>query len=156
MNTQVPHARLNAALAEAHSHLSALQEALADWQLAQPVTGLAQIDGDKALKRLSDQLLFRFIKLQDALGMRLIPATLAVLAEPFEAWPMQDRLNRLEKLGYLSSNQWLQWRDIRNRLAHEYPDDIEGRWANLQQAIQAAGEMVQCYLDWLDKLEQRA
>lgn len=34
-------------------------------------------------------------------GERLIPATLAGLREPFEDWPMRDRLNRLEKLGYL-------------------------------------------------------
>ena len=46
--------------------------------------------------------MFRFTKLQDALGERLLPATLQQLAEPFEDWPMRDRLNRLEKLGFLN------------------------------------------------------
>lgn len=32
-------------------------------------------------------------------GERLVPATLAILHEPFEAWPLRDRLNRLEKQG---------------------------------------------------------
>ena len=29
------------------------------------------------------------------------------LHEPFEDWPMRDRLNRLEKLGYLDVDNWL-------------------------------------------------
>ena len=35
------------------------------------------------------------------MGLRLIPAKLAVLLEPYEEWSMQDRLNRLEKLGFI-------------------------------------------------------
>jgi len=59
------------------------------------------LETDPERLRILDQLLFRFSKLQDALGIRLVPATLAALAEPFEEWPMIDRLNRLEKLGAL-------------------------------------------------------
>lgn len=41
-------------------------------------------------------------------GERLIPATLSILSEPYEEWPMRDRLNRLEKL--LDVENWLNWR----------------------------------------------
>ena len=44
-----------------------------------------------------------FIKLQDALGERLLPATLSELRAPFEEWPMRDRLDRLERLGYIAA-----------------------------------------------------
>ncbi|WP_239291995.1 hypothetical protein [Candidatus Nitrotoga sp. 1052] len=91
-----------------------------------------------------DQLLFRFIKLQDTVGERLIPATLASLREPFEDWPMRDRLNRLEKLGYLDVDNWLAWREVRNRLAHEYPDQSEVRFAALMAAIDAAKTLADC------------
>ena len=46
---------------------------------------------------------------------------------------MRDRLNRLEKLGYLDVDNWLAWREVRNRLAHEYPDQPELRFAALRK-----------------------
>ena len=100
-----------------------------------------------------DQLLFRFIKLQDTVGERLIPATLAGLREPFEDWPMRDRLNRLEKLGYLDVDNWLAWREVRNRLAHEYPDQPELRFAALGAAIDAAKDLTVLYRSWRTRLE---
>ena len=51
---------------------------------------------------------------------------------------MIDRLNRLEKLGYLDVDAWLRWRETRNRLAHEYPDHPETRFAAIQAAIAAS------------------
>jgi hypothetical protein len=107
-----------------------LEIALDDWQ-AMPVVNLGRLEADQNQLRVLDQLLFRFTKLQDALGQRLVPATLAALSEPFEEWSMIDRLNRLEKLGYLEVDAWLRWRKIRNRLAHEYPDCDEIRFAAL-------------------------
>ena len=88
---------------------------------AGPAPDWPALDADRQKVRLIDPLLFRFIKLQDALGERLVPATLAALSEPYEDWPMRDRLNRLEKLGYLQVDSWLAWREVRNRLAHEPP-----------------------------------
>jgi len=77
-----------------------LSEALTEWA-ADPAVDMAQLEHDRLRLRLrlAGQLLFRFTKLQDALGERLVPATLQQLAEPFEDWPMRDRLERLEKLG---------------------------------------------------------
>ena len=139
--------RLAASLWEADRHVVALETALADWA---PVCtlGLQEIEQNRLLVRLVDQMLFRFTKLQDALGERLIPATLAHLAEPFEDWPMRDRLNRLEKLGYLDVGDWLRWREVRNRLAHEYPDAPELRFASLKSGIQAAREVSAAYARW--------
>lgn len=99
-----------------------------------------------------DQLLFRFIKLQDTVGERLIPATLSCLGELFEDWPMRDRLNRLEKLGYLDVDTWLAWREVRNRLAHEYPDQPEIRFAALSAAIDAAKALAAQYRSWRTRL----
>ncbi|MGE3104325.1 MAG: hypothetical protein AB7K14_03650 [Lysobacterales bacterium] len=100
-----------------------------------------------------DQLLFRFMKLQDTVGERLIPQTLATLREPFEDWSMRDRLNRLEKLGYLDVDDWLSWREVRNQLAHEYPDQPEIRFATLIAAIDAAKALAASYRNWRARLE---
>ncbi len=132
---------------EADRHLQALSEALQDWD-AVPATAWETFEADRTQVRLVDQLLFRFTKLQDTLGERLIPATLAALNEPYESWPMRDRLNRLEKLGYLDVDAWLRWREIRNRLAHEYPDNSEVRFAALLAAIDAARALGDLYRHW--------
>ncbi len=146
-----PDDRLAIALWEADRHAAALSDALAEW-VAAPALDMAQLERDRLLLRLADQILFRFTKLQDALGERLVPATLQRLAESFEDWPMRDRLERLEKLGYLAVDDWLRWRELRNRLAHGYPDQPELRFAVLKAAIGAAGEIVAAYARWKDRL----
>jgi hypothetical protein len=142
---------LATALWEADRHLYTLEAALRDWQAA-PASDLAALEADPERLRVLDQLLFRFTKLQDALGLRLVPATLAALSEPFEGWPMIDRLNRLEKLGLLDVDQWLSWRETRNRLAHEYPDQPETRFAAIEAAVTAAADLADAYRSWRAKL----
>ena len=142
---------LSTALWEADRHLGALKLALRDWQAA-PAPSLAVLDTDPEKLRVLDQLLFRFMKLQDAVGLRLIPATLAALSEPFEEWPMIDRLNRLEKLGFVDVNDWLRWRESRNRLAHEYPDQPDVRFAAILSAVAAASDLAGAYRAWRAKL----
>lgn len=145
---------LTTALWEADRHLAVLEVALRDWQatLVIEVIDLAGLEADRNQLRLLDQLLFRFTKLQDALGQRLVPATLAALSEPFEDWSMIDRLNRLEKLGYLDVDSWLRWRETRNRLAHEYPDHDEMRFAAILAAVAAADGLAASYRAWRTKL----
>ena len=74
-----------------------------------------------------DQFLFRFSKLQDAIGQRLFPGVLEMLEEPVKETSFLDRLNRLEQLKIIESKeQWLGLRNMRNKLAHEYEDDSQG------------------------------
>lgn len=148
--------KLRAAIWEADRHLQALDTAREDWnRLYPPPATIEELERDSELVRLTDQILFRFTKLQDAMGQRLVPATLAALREPYEDWPMLDRLDKLEKLGFLNAQSWLEWREIRNRLAHEYPGDSALRFANLHAAIQAAEEIAANYRRWREQLRQR-
>ncbi len=146
--------KLEQALWEADRHAAALGDALAEWHAAPP-DALQQVELDRSARRLSDQLLFRFLKLQDALGERLVPATLSALLEPDADRPMLDKLNRLDRLGYLRLDDWLGWRDLRNRLSHEYPEQPELRWATLKAVVQAAGEMIDTYGHWRERLPRR-
>jgi hypothetical protein len=142
---------LDTAIWEADRHYSTLQSAIRDWDAA-PATDLIALEASPESVRILDQLLFRFTKLQDALGTRLVPATLAALSEPYEQWPMIDRINRLEKLGYMSADDWLRWREVRNRLAHEYPEHPDIRFASIEAAILAARELAAAYSAWRAKL----
>ena len=78
MNAAVEDARLAAALWECDRHRAALDEALADWH-ARPLPSVDALEADPVLRRLTDQILYRFTKLQDAMGERLVPATLSWL-----------------------------------------------------------------------------
>ena len=144
MNGPVNEAHLASAAWECERHRAALDAALAEWHAGQTPSS-AQLDADAGLRRLTDQILYRFTKLQDSMGERLIPATLGWLQELHEAWPMRDRLNRFEMLGCLDVDRWLQWRDVRNRLVQEYPDAADLRHAAVFAAIAAAGAMLR---DW--------
>lgn len=73
-----------------------------------------------------DQYLFRFAKLQDAIGKRFFKVIFVSLEEDIEDISFIDLLNRLEKLNVLdSAEQWLELRKIRNVLSHTYEDEPE-------------------------------
>ena len=148
MSSEPRPGRLAQARWQADRHAAVLADALASWAAMPTVPDLASVDSDRALRAQADQILFRFTKLQDTMGERLVAATLDALAEPFEAWPMRDRLDRLEKLGYLDVNDWLACRELCNRLAHEYPDAPELRYAQLMAALKGAAGLLVAYRHW--------
>lgn len=79
-----------------------------------------------------DQFLFRFSKLQDAMGQKLFRNILIYLDEDIRGKPFIDILNIMEKLYLLNSSQeWRALRDDRNELAHSYEDEPE----NMSEAI---------------------
>jgi len=113
-----------------------MQHALQALRPSLPIQGqgLARLDDEQVQDW--DQFILRFTKLQDAVGAQLYPALLAHLQEPYEDRPMLDKLNRLEKMGYLTSTeQWQTLRVIRNRLTHDYPIDDALEAAYLNDAI---------------------
>ncbi len=67
---------LETVLWEADRHIATLASAWQDWQAA-PAASLVLLESDPNKLRILDQLLFRFTKLQDVMGLRLVPATLA-------------------------------------------------------------------------------
>jgi len=71
-----------------------------------------------------DQFLFRFGKLQDAMGQKLFRLVLMFLEEDVDGKPFLDILNLMEKLSLIdSADEWRQLREYRNELAHNYEDD---------------------------------
>lgn len=54
-----------------------------------------------------DQMLYRFSKLQDAMGERTFPALLEWLEEDIKPMTTIDRLNRLEEIGALAPAEFV-------------------------------------------------
>lgn len=134
----MPLLRLQDAWSECERHVYHLFHAMLSIRTFLPLT-------DKTYTNLSDeqiqdvgQFILRYTKLQDTMGSRLFPAILGYLTEQFEDRPMLDKLNRLEKLGFIDSvEQWQTVRNIRNKFAHDYPDDPNKNAAHLNFALES-------------------
>lgn len=60
------------------------------------------------------------------MGEKLFPAVLQLLQEYKQNLPLIDVLNKLEKLGIINStDEWIDFRKLRNSLTHDYPDNEE-------------------------------
>ena len=82
-----------------------------------------------------DAFVSRFGRLQDTLGDKLLPAMLRAALEKTGA--QLDNLLRAEKLGWIESTQvWIELRELRNRLVHEYMESVDDLLDALQQALQ--------------------
>ncbi len=119
--------------------------------------GVARLEHlDKDDRRLLDQFAYRYTRLQDDMGAKLMPALLRALGEEPAALPMLDRLNRLEQIGWLESVEyWNELRRIRNEFTHDYPEGVVERLARLELAMDAAGRLIEIYRSFKRRLQAR-
>lgn len=90
-----------------------------------------------------DQFVVRYSKLQDAMGVHLLPGILDLTQEQGVFDTFIDKLNRLEKIGAIeSSAQWQQLREMRNQFAHDYPDDPNIQASLLNKGYQLASTLL--------------
>lgn len=67
----------------------------------------------------SDQIIYRFSKLQDTMGAKLFKSVLLYQGENVNK-PFLDILNQLEKINIVNVEEWFEIRDLRNEIAHNY------------------------------------
>jgi hypothetical protein len=83
----------------------------------------ATLRHDVDLGERVDAFVARFGRLQDTVGDKLLPRVLEWLAEP--VGPAIDNLARAERLGWVSSAaSWIECRQLRNYMIHEYVRDM--------------------------------
>ncbi len=101
---------------------------------------LANLPTDKLA--FLDMMTTRFGKLQDIIGSKIFPIILNLLEE--DAVAFIDKLNKLEKLGYIEdANWWVELREIRNKIAHDYPDDHDLICSHISVVIIKAAELIE-------------
>lgn len=126
--TLVYRSKLIQNMQEAKKHLKRLEDALD--VLNNKYT--FPIDDERYLKiqsnlediAFSDQVIYRFSKLQDSMGAKLFKALLLYQGENIDK-PFLDILNQLEKMEIVEVEEWFEIRDLRNEIAHEYEDSQE-------------------------------
>jgi uncharacterized protein with HEPN domain len=71
-----------------------------------------------------DTFIYRFIKLQDLMGEKLFKIFLDEIGEYKDNMSLLDVLDKLEKLELIKdASEWMEYRKLRNKLAHEYPNN---------------------------------
>ena len=101
---------------------------------------LANLPTDKLA--FLDMMTTRFGKLQDIIGSKIFPIILNLLEE--DAVAFIDKLNKLEKLGYIDdATWWIELREIRNKIAHDYPDDHDLICSHISAVIVKAAELIE-------------
>ena len=117
--------RIEKLFVECDKHLKRINGAHSKMSLFMPLDAKKyQQLSDDEIEHI-DQFLFRFAKLQDAIGEKLFVLILEFLQEEnVRARPFIDTLNRLEQMSLLDDkNVWLELRKIRNNIAHQYEDE---------------------------------
>ncbi len=115
-------------LTESCKHLTRLENAFE--ALGEKYTFPIAIDDFKKILNstehlaYSDQIIYRFSKLQDCMGAKLFKSVLLYEGENINK-PFLDILNQLEAIDIINVDEWFEIRDLRNEIAHDYEDNDE-------------------------------
>lgn len=112
----------------------------------------SDFDDTEKIKTI-DSFIYRFTKVQDRMGEKFFPLVLSELYEYKRSMALIDVLNRLEKLELLkSSDEWIEYRKLRNTLTHEYPDNEDEIIEAINLSIDAYLNMKKTYEKMLERL----
>jgi uncharacterized protein with HEPN domain len=113
-------------LKESYKHLERLESAFDElsnsFEFPLDKNSFEKITSSRQLLAYSDQIIYRFSKLQDCMGAKLFKSLLLFQGENVNK-PFLDILNQLEKIEIINVDEWFEIRDLRNEIAHYYEDN---------------------------------
>jgi len=114
----------------------------------------SRLDDDQELSERVDAFVARFSRLQDTLGDKLLSSLLEAVGE--ERAILIDRLDKAEKLGWIqSSDEWMEIRQLRNQMIHEYIEDPNVLAAALNAGHDYVPELLGAAQKMLDEIKRR-
>lgn len=103
-----------------------------------------QMEDDPDLAERVDAFAARFGRMQDTLGDKLLPSYLRLMGE--RPGLVLDNLHRAEAIGLIGSSQeWLDLRNQRNKLIHEYISNPAEFADTLMHAHQFVAQLIHTY-----------
>jgi hypothetical protein len=138
---------IESAIKECDSHVSRIARAKGLLEDKFPLSqeGFLRL-GDEVIEHL-DQLIYRFGRLQDSMGTRLLPSLYAHVDSNDAPQPFLVVLARLEQLDIVTSAEdWQFFRNLRNNLTHDYPESVGQTVSTLNTLYQDLPKLVTLYL----------
>ena len=104
----------------------------------------------KAQERaILDAYLKRFASLQDFLGAKIFPLLLEVAG--IHTKKMSEILSHIEREGVIDTlESWVELRDVRNELEHDYPEELEEALNDLKYCVDSFEKIELYYLNSLN------
>lgn len=139
-----------------HIHADRIQIAL------RHIEPLLPLSNEKIANLSDEQISFfelltsRMGKLQDTMGAQLFPLTLALIGEQNERHSMIDKLNLLEKLGFIDrASFWQDLRNLRNEITHEYENELDKQKDKIHLAVEAAKALLSAFANFIKAAQQK-
>ena len=130
--------RLETYFNEAHKHIELITESI---EVLNPKIPIQDYDSLNQLERFAlNALIFRFSKLQDLIGVKI-----------FRSYLDFSGFNVIEKEAIIDIDSWSELRELRNKIAHEYPEEIDEMIDSINLFIQNSSHLVAIS----NKLEER-
>ena len=136
--------KINSAVSEQERNFIHIYHALEKLTPYLPI-GAEHLD-DKDVVEHIDQMIFRFMKIQDGIGRRLIPLIVEAIEADTSEMTFIDKLNRLEKFGLMEPGEWNIYRKIRNDLTHTYPEEKQALVETINEAVAIVQRLEETYL----------
>ena len=97
-------------------------------------------------KAILDAYLKRFASLQDFLGAKIFPLLIEISG--IGTVKMSEVLFMMEKEGVVDSfDNWMELREIRNELEHDYPDELQEALEDLKFCVDHFGRLESYFLN---------
>lgn len=103
-----------------------------------------------------DTFIYRFIKLQDMMGEKLFKVFLDEIGEYKSNMSLLDILDKLEKFEVIEdSYKWMEYRKLRNKLTHEYPNNEEDVIEGILLSIDVFEEIIKIINNIVEYMNKR-
>ena len=104
-------------------------------------------------KAILDAYLKRFSSVQDFLGAKIFSPLLDIAG--INSGKMSEVLYIIEKEGIIDSlDHWIELREVRNELEHDYPDNLEAALQDLKFCINSFASLESYYVNALKFAQQ--
>ena len=99
---------------------------------------------DTSQKGVLEAYLKRFSSLQDYLGAKVFKTLLDMAGISYTK--MSEVLTLIEKEEIISLDKWIEFRNVRNELEHDYPDELEEALNDLKYCVDSFDYMQEVVL----------
>lgn len=139
--------RLETYFIEVNKHIQLINESLEELQ-----TPIKDYDNLPKIQKFAlDALIFRFSKLQDLIGAKIFRNYLDFSGYNVSEITFFDILKEIEKEGIIDIDSWDILRELRNKIAHDYPEELDEMLESINLFINKSSELV----DIAKKLEEK-
>jgi len=131
--------RLDTYFEEANKHIELILEVLDE--LSIPINSYEDLP--KIQRFAINALIFRFSKLQDLIGAKIFRNYLEFSGFNSANTTFYDILREIEKEGIINIDNWIELRELRNKIAHDYPQDLEDMLESINLFTAKSKELIE-------------